>query len=135
MDLRTTPDDQDHPKDPPEPSPDTRREPSVFSVPFGLSPRTPEDDKMTPKATQGLFKNLPRPLRGPKEAKMSSVNLWKIISKTTCTSKSNYSENFMALEALALGDGGSAGDAERLQKKIKEIYISLYINIYIYIYM
>ena len=41
LDLGTTPDSQNHHKAPPEPCPDTLREPSVFSVPFGPSPRTP----------------------------------------------------------------------------------------------
>ena len=37
-------------------------------------PRTPQDYERTPKDPQGLSKNLPRPLRDPKEAQTSPVN-------------------------------------------------------------
>ena len=71
LDLRTTPDDQNHPKDPPEPSPDTPREPSVISVPFALYPRTPSGILRTPQGppgqqdTQGTTKGSPRASHDP----------------------------------------------------------------------
>ena len=85
---------------PPPASPDTPREPSVFSIPFGASPRTswdllrtpqgtprdakrtpkgppraPRDYERTPKDPQGISKDLPQPLRTTKQAQRSLVNL------------------------------------------------------------
>ena len=97
LDLRTTSYEQNHSKDPPEPSPDNPREPSMFSVSFGLSPRTswgplktpkeakttpkepsrtPKDYERTPKNPQGLSKNLPNVQTKP------NVQTVSIIPKT-----------------------------------------------------
>ena len=51
-----------------------------------------------------------------------------------------YFESFLALEVLALGDGGSMGNEKRLQKKNKKrktiyMYIYIYIRVYMYIYI
>ena len=82
LDLSTTTDDQNHHKGPPEASPDTPREPSVFPIPFGTSPRPlrtswgppgdpqgrQKDTQGTTKDPQGLRKDAqgpPRDLQGP----------------------------------------------------------------------
>ena len=100
----TTPNDQNRPKGPPGHPPDAPREPFVFSVPFGPSPRTPWDPLRTPQGPPGTPKATPRdhqglsrtprrrprtpkgsprtsqdPLRDPKEAHSGPVNLLKII--------------------------------------------------------
>ena len=60
LDLRTTPDDQNHNKKPPEPSPDTPREPSV-----PCSPRTPWGRLRTPQGPPGTPKGQARKHQGP----------------------------------------------------------------------
>ena len=100
LDPRTTPNDQNRHKGPPGHPPDAPREPFVFSVPFGPSPRTPWDPLRTPQGPPGTPKATPRdhqgpsrtpkrrprtpkgsprtsqdPLRDPKEAQRSPVNL------------------------------------------------------------
>ena len=60
---RTTPDDQNHPREPPGPPPDTLRKPSVFSVPPGPSPRSPRGLPGTPQRPPGT----PQRRRGPSQ--------------------------------------------------------------------
>ena len=48
---RTTPDDQNYPREPPGPPLDTLRKPFVFSVPPGPSPRSPRGLPGTPPET------------------------------------------------------------------------------------
>ena len=102
LDLRTTPDGQNHPKAPRALPRHSERTFCVFG-PFWLlpedplgppedplgtprntkrtpkePPRTPQDYERTPKDPQGLSKKLPRPLRDPNEAQRSLVNRWKV---------------------------------------------------------
>ena len=66
LDLRTSPDEQSHLKDPPEPSLDTQRQSSVFSIPLWPLPENPLGPPEDPLGvTQGKAKGHPRNRQGP----------------------------------------------------------------------
>ena len=47
----------------------------------------------------------------------------------------NHSENVMALDVLALGDGGTPGEAKRLQFVYTYVYTCMHVYMYDYIHV